>query len=131
MFDTLREFNNLIKLHFMVKDINQMKAPHLHLSPAPLLRPPPTSVCSEGRAQRLSCCLLGPLRPPGMSTSGSLRHRPHVSAQCSPATAGQISREQRRHTQHDEKSHDRGSIQSTATETQSGQRSEVSGDKLI
>lgn len=54
-----------------------------------MLRPPPTSVCSDGSAERLSCCLLGPLRPPGISVCGSLRPRPHVSAQCSPDTAGE------------------------------------------
>lgn len=42
---------------------------HLFLRPVPLPKFPPTKVCRDGRAERLSCCLLGPLRPPGMAAS--------------------------------------------------------------
>lgn len=39
---------------------------YLFLRPVPFPTFPPTRVCRDGRAERLSCCLLGPLRPPGM-----------------------------------------------------------------
>lgn len=44
---------------------------YLFLRPVPLPQPPPTKVCKEGKAERLSCCRLGPLLPPGMSGNQS------------------------------------------------------------
>lgn len=51
------------------KNISLHWSTHLFLRPVPFPRLPPTRVCREGRAERLSCCLLGPLRPPGMVAS--------------------------------------------------------------
>lgn len=44
---------------------------YLFLRPVPLPQPPPTKVCKDGKAERLSCCRLGPLLPPGMSGNQS------------------------------------------------------------
>lgn len=49
--------------------MNEKVLAHLFLRPVPLPKFPPTKVCRDGRAERLSCCLLGPLRPPGMAAS--------------------------------------------------------------
>lgn len=55
---------------------------YLFLRPVPLPRLPPTRVCRDGRAERLSCCLLGPLRPPGMVASyqGNQGRRPPTNS---------------------------------------------------
>lgn len=45
--------------------------PHLFLKPVPFPQLPPTSVWREGNAERLSCCRLGPLLPPGMTRNQS------------------------------------------------------------
>lgn len=45
--------------------------PFLFLRPVPLPQLPPTKVWREGKAERLSCCRLGPLLPPGMTRNRS------------------------------------------------------------
>lgn len=45
--------------------------PHLFLKPVPFPQLPPTRVWREGKAERLSCCRLGPLLPPGMTRNQS------------------------------------------------------------
>lgn len=45
--------------------------PHLFLKLVPFPQLPPTRVCREGKAERLSCCRLGPLLPPGMTRNQS------------------------------------------------------------
>lgn len=45
--------------------------PFLFLRPVPLPQLPPTKVWREGKAERLSCCRLGPLLPPGMTRNQS------------------------------------------------------------
>lgn len=45
--------------------------PHLFLRAVPFPQLPPTRVCREGKAERLSCCRLGPLLPPGMTRNQS------------------------------------------------------------
>lgn len=66
--------NLLDKLCFCVKTYS---CAHLFLTPVPLPRFPPTRVCRDGRAERLICCLLGPLRPPGMVASYRGNHGRH------------------------------------------------------
>lgn len=56
--------------------------PFLFLRPVPLPQPPPTKVCKEGKAERLSCCRLGPLLPPGMS---GFQSAASVTCSCNPA----------------------------------------------
>lgn len=55
---------------------------YLFLRPVPLPQPPPTKVCKEGKAERLSCCRLGPLLPPGMS---GFQSAASVTCSCNPA----------------------------------------------
>lgn len=56
---------------------------HLFLKPVPFPQLPPTRVCREGKAERLSCCRLGPLLPPGMTRNQST---PSASSRLCPHT---------------------------------------------
>lgn len=122
----------------MVKNINQMKQKEKRLTctwapPHCWGRRPPVSAA---RAERSGSAAVywdpcGPRAcPPAAPCDTVLTSRPNAARPLREKHKPvQITREQlhywHTHTQHDEKPHVRGSIQSTPTETQSGQRSEV------